>query len=96
MVQSPDFQASLVGRWAELRQEQLTEDAIFARIDAYQAIMGDAIERNWARWDITTVNYGGYFYTVDSYAEEDAWIREWIPQRLAWMDANIDRYAEHN
>ncbi len=92
LLQSQAFQERLVERWAELRQGPLAEDAIMARIDAYQGIMGEAIDRNWERWDITTVNYGSYFYPVDSYETEDAWIRAWIEQRLVWMDANIGSY----
>ncbi len=94
MAASPEFQQRLAERWAELRQDQLATEAILGRIDAYQAIMGAAIDRNWERWDITTVNYGSYFYQVTSYAEEDAWIRNWLALRLAWMDENIGSYVE--
>jgi hypothetical protein len=38
------------------------------------------------------VNYAGYFYEVNSYGEEDAWIHAWLETRLDWMDANLADY----
>jgi hypothetical protein len=89
MAEDPEFSARLVDRWAELRAGPLADEAWPARIDTLQAILGPAIERNDAVWPIETINYGGYFYEVESYADEDAKVRDWITRRLAWMDAQI-------
>lgn len=94
MAASEPFRQQLAERWAELRAGPLETGALLGRIDDYQAIMGDAIQRNWDRWDITTVDYGGYFYDVSSYEEEDAWIRGWLEQRLAWMDEHVAQWPE--
>ena len=79
----------MAARWAELRAGVLAEDAILARIDAMQATMGDAIDRNFERWPIEQIGYGNYFYPVSSYAEEDAHVRAWLGERLRWMDENV-------
>lgn len=89
MAQDPRFGALLAARWAELRMDSLSEEVLFARIDALQAILGDAVDRNFEAWPITSINYGGWFYEVSSYADEDAHVREWLAIRLAWMDANV-------
>ena len=88
----PEFRERLGARWAELRAGSLDEGAIYARMDALQAILGDAIRRNDEVWPIESINYGGWFFEVSSYADEDAYVREWMHQRLAWMDANIAAY----
>lgn len=92
MAADPVFKAKLAARWADLRADAMSEEAIYARMDALQAILGDAIDRNFEVWDISAINYGGYFYPVTSYADEDAYVRDWIAKRLAWMDANIAEY----
>lgn len=94
MTASPEFQARLVTRWEELRAGSMSEEAIFAAIDHLQAIYGEAIDRNFELWPIETINYGGWFYEVSSYADEDAYVRDWIGRRLAWMDENIASYAD--
>lgn len=89
MSDSPAFQARLAARWEELRGGELAEEAIFARIDAQQATMGDAIERNFDVWPIADIDFYGYLDPVSSYAEEDANVRAFLSARLDWMDTSI-------
>jgi hypothetical protein len=92
MGRSADFRTRMQARWAELRDGPMSDDALYAAIDGYQATMGDSIARNFAVWDITSISYGTYFYHVADYAEEDAWIRRWVSERGAWMDENVAAY----
>lgn len=85
----PVFRARLAERWAELRAGLLSEAALFGEIDRLQAILGDAVGRNFAAWPIASIDYGDWFYEVESYEDEDAHVRAWLTRRLAWMDANI-------
>lgn len=89
---SPAFRSALAARWAELRGGVLAAEAIFARLDEQQALLGDSIARNFDRWPIGDINYGTCFYPVNSYAEEDAHVRAWITTRLEFMDENIGGY----
>lgn len=86
---NPAFAARLPARWAELREGALADDAILARIDGYQGILGEAIDRNFAVWPIASIDFDGYLYPVSSYADEDARVRGWIPKRTGWIDENI-------
>jgi spore coat protein H len=89
MADDPVFSARLSERWAELRAGPLSDESWPARIDHLQSILGPAIDRNDAVWPIESINYGTYFYEVDSYADEDAHVRDWIALRLAWMDEHL-------
>lgn len=89
LASNPAFAERLPARWAELRAGVLADDAILARIDGYQGILGGAIDRNFTVWPITSIDFGGYLYPVSSYADEDARVRAWIPKRTAWIDENI-------
>jgi len=90
--QSDEFRARLASRWAELRQGPLRTDRVLGCIDTYQAVMGDAIERNFEVWPIEEVDFGGYLYEVHTYEEEDAYVRAWLEARLTWMDGAVDTW----
>ncbi len=86
------FHARFSSVWAEAREGLLATDAVLARQEAYRAHMGDAINRNWARWDIMDVDFGGYLYVVSSPEEEYARVSAWTEARLEWMDAAVESY----
>ncbi len=86
---SDEFHARMASRWAELREGPMATEAILAHIDAYQSTLGEAIDRNFELWPIEEINYGGYFYEVSSYAEEDARVRDWVETRAAFMDERV-------
>lgn len=89
MMASPEFKARLVARWRDLRAGVLADEALFARLDAAQAVLGEAIDRNFALWDIELINTSVPFYPVTDYAEEDAAVRRWISLRTSFMDAHL-------
>ena len=92
LTEHPEFHDQMAARWAELRAGPLDTDALHARIDALQEILGPAVDRNFERWPIANINYGTLFYPVASYEEEDAHVREWMEIRLAFMDAHVGEW----
>ncbi len=97
MVAVPAFKEALTARWAELRQGQLAEAAILARIEGYDATLQPALERNFERWPIdeitvSTDDLPQWLCPVTSYEDEHARVLAFIAARLAWMDANIASY----
>jgi len=89
MMGSPAFKARVVERWQELRAGELSDAAIFARLDAAQRVLGEAIKRNFVLWDIALITTSVPFHPVTNYAEEDAAVRRWIALRTSFMDAHI-------
>ena len=90
------WDARMEARWAELRAGPFATDAVLARIDLYQATMGDAIAHNFEVWPIETIDFWGYLYPISSYEAEDAYVREWIVKRLDWMDGHVGTWSEGN
>jgi hypothetical protein len=92
----PAFEARLVSRWWELRATVLSEESVLARIDGYRATLGDDVDRNFEVWPIDEIQFcwGGrcWLCPISSYDEEYARFREWVLERLAWMDAHIEEY----
>jgi len=89
---STAFRTALAARWAAARADVLATDAVIARIEAQRAVMGPAIDRNWTRWDITSVDFGGTLYPVTSADQEYDLVEAWVRARLAWMDENVSSF----
>lgn len=94
---SPKFQARLAQRWAELRQDQLSEDHIKALIAGYDETLAPAITRNFETWPIEDIVFktdfvDNWLCPVSSYDEEHARVLQFVHDRLAWMDANISSF----
>ncbi|MGC4064222.1 MAG: CotH kinase family protein [Polyangiaceae bacterium] len=85
-------------RWRVLRGTVFSNAAITQRLDGYASILSnEAIARNFALWPIEDVDFQQIyspfsFYDVSSYAEEMTHLRNWITQRLQWIDSSIDSY----
>ena len=96
MASVPAFQERLVQRWTELRSTTFADEAIMARVHDYQVTIGDVAYENFEVWPMDEINFTwddtNWLCPVASYDEEMANIEDWIHQRLAWMDANIEAY----
>lgn len=86
------FLAALKDRWEAARAGPLGTDAVIGRIEVQRSVMAAAIDRNWERWDITTVDFGGSLYAVSSSEDEFEHVETWVRARLEWMDDNIAIY----
>lgn len=84
------FRNALNCRWNDLKGNVLSEGYLHAYIDEHQALLTEAAGRNYEKWDILDE------YTWDhpieppgSWQGEIEVLKEWISDRLAWMDANM-------
>jgi hypothetical protein len=94
-----DFRNALEARWFELRETVLSDEALHARLDAIEALLGDTIHENFERWPeqemIGADNWVLSFprncptYTWD--ASNDR-VQDWIFDRARWLDRHIDEY----
>lgn len=93
LAETPGFAEQMATTWATWRANELADGAAEARIDGTVADLGDAVDRNFERWPIEDVDFGGYLYAVGSHEEEIARVKGWIGARLAWMDEHVATYA---
>jgi len=83
---NPEFVDLTIARWKQKRPA--IAEFVNAGIDAYAARLdGGAEQRNFARWPIlgTPIPYGGY-YTFATHAGEVAFLKDFLNQRMAWLD----------
>lgn len=89
------FVDAVVEKYKELRQGVLSTEYIMAYLDEQEAYLGDAIERNFARWpQVFNWNYlgndeDGVPRDIKSYAEARRKLRVFITERGEYLDGNI-------
>jgi hypothetical protein len=89
-----EFKSKLYARWTSLRAGVLQTDVLTGYIDALEDTLAEAQARNFAKWPIlgTDVWPNWYWRGVTVHAEQIEWMKTWLIDRLAWMDAAIDEY----
>lgn len=86
MQEDPEFQQLLADRWRSLRQNAFSNDALENTVDSLRNILGDAPERNFARWPVIGEPIWPNFFVGDSYEEEINFLKGWVTDRADWMD----------
>ena len=87
----PDYTSLLRERWAQYRQGNLSDENIMAVVDSLAAELtaGGAEARNsqaWPRWGVWVWNN---YYVATSYDDEIAHLKQWLLERIAWMDKEL-------
>lgn len=78
-------------RWETMRQGAFHRDSIHDWIDNYVALLNEPLNRNFTKWDY----FIGESIWIEpdpipqSYEEEITYMKNWIDNRLNWLDANM-------
>ncbi len=92
LVTDPAFMAAVAARWQSLRQGLLSDAALDQRITALAMPLTAAAARDSERWPVSSVFGGGQSYegpTATTWTGQVQAIRDWLPKRTAWMDAQL-------
>lgn len=94
LMQDTLFTQNLACRWNALRASTLRTDSIFAAVDSMAAVVQEAQGRNFQVWPIL----GTYVWPnpgplPDTYAGEVLKMKNWIGERLDWLDFSFGDYA---
>jgi hypothetical protein len=76
-------------RWLALRQNVLSDSLILQSIDSIAQQLDSASIRHYQRWPILGVYVWPNNYIGQTYSDEVNYLKTWITNRLAWMDANM-------
>lgn len=79
-------------RWAEYRLSNYSDEHVTAVIDSLvnELNVAGACERNYEAWPIWDKEIPLAPTTATNYSEEIAHLREWITERVAWMDNQLE------
>ena len=87
----PAYTAALRQRWAEYRRTNLSDERLMATVDSLATVLTShgAEQRNsqaWPRWGVWVWNN---YYVGNNYADEIAFLKTWLNERIAWMDRQL-------
>lgn len=93
----PDYTSLLKERWELFRRNNLRDDRWMATVDSLANVLTSygAEERN----DAARPRWGKYiwpnYHIPSSYDDEIAFLKQWITDRIAWMDQQLGYEPEH-
>ncbi|WP_412063373.1 CotH kinase family protein [Rubrivirga sp. IMCC45206] len=83
------FRSAAAARWADLRRGPFHADSLDATVDVLVGRLGDAPDRNFARWPVLGRRVWPNPFVGATHAEEVAYLRRWLRERAAWMDGAL-------
>jgi hypothetical protein len=94
LLEDPSFVSALKTRWNTLRQGAFSSSFIDSLMTANRTLLEEAgaLERNFNRWQVLGTYVWPNYYVGQTYDEEYEYLRQWISDRLTWMDAAIDGF----
>lgn len=88
LIADPAFKAAVVARWKELRQAQLSDAQVRARITALTTGLSAGAQRNFQKWNnLTTMRIGMFDTpTAATWDGQVTAMLDWLLARMAWLD----------
>jgi len=80
------FRNKLKCRWNELRNTVLSNNSVVSVIDQAISQIGDAADRNFAKWPIQGMYIWPNQFVGKSLAEDVNYMKNWVVNRMTWID----------
>lgn len=91
-LQDPAYRTQLATRWTELRNGPYQTSAIHSYVDSVAAVLNvEAQQRNFQRWPVLGQYVWPNYYVGNTFQQEIEWLKNWITQRMDWLDAEIPK-----
>jgi hypothetical protein len=88
------FQTKMGQRWRALRKTVLNPDRLDKWIDSTATILQPITARNFSRWQgVLGYKVWPNYYVGSSYTDEVNWMKNWIRQRVSWIDNQLATYG---
>lgn len=87
------FTNQMEDRWFELRETTFSNENWNFTIDSLISHLGNAIDRNFAKWNVTGEHVWPNSFVGQTFDSDLNYLRNWIRDRLIWMDNNISRLS---
>jgi hypothetical protein len=90
LMADPLFQNHLKCRWELHRANHLHKDSIYDWIDVHANLLDTPKDRNFTKWDVLGEAIWSEPEPIPTtYAAEISYLKNWISDRIDWLDANI-------
>jgi len=88
--EDPEYLHLLQSSWNTYRNTILSETRVDQVIDSLTTLLADAQQRNFSAFPILDRHIWPNNYVGGTYANEINYLKNWIFDRMAWMDSNLD------
>lgn len=88
LISDPYFSSQYMCRWEKLRTDLFSNQNVINLIDSIVIPINEAQQRNFDRWPILGQYVWPNQFVGNTYAEEIDFLKNWIIDRLEWMDVN--------
>lgn len=85
LFSNKEFESAVGEYWEILRP---SFEKSFFIIDSLYDVLRKPAEENFKRWDVLQKNEKWLYKSVESYEEAVDYLREWIAERMKWIDEN--------
>jgi spore coat protein CotH len=91
-LEDPEFVILLQTRWTELRNNILATQTILSQVEILQKTLNssNASDKNFSKWLVLGKYIWPNAFVGDSYSSEINYLKDWILNRMDWLDTNID------
>jgi len=92
LLQDPAFVSQLKERWAVLRAGAFSEASILSKIDDYKTTLkkSGSLDQNFKTWNVLGKYIWPNNFVGNTYTEENDYLKNWITDRLIWLDGAIN------
>lgn len=90
LLTDPTFVADLKEKWMKLRNGKFTNANVNAWIDGFESQLQVPQQRNFQRWPTLGEYVWPNNFVGNTYQSEVDYLRQWIMDRMAWMDQEFD------
>ncbi|MFA9389480.1 MAG: CotH kinase family protein [Prolixibacteraceae bacterium] len=87
--QDPYYKNLVFTRWVKLRESDFSDENLIAKIDSMTGYIHEAQMRNFKQWPILDSYVWPNNYIGGTYENEVLFLKNWLLERLQWMDNNI-------
>jgi CotH kinase protein/Secretion system C-terminal sorting domain len=88
------FQTKMGQRWRALRKTVLNPDRLDKWMDSTATILQPITARNFSRWQgVLGYKVWPNYYVGSTYTDEVNWMKNWIRQRVSWIDNQLATYG---
>jgi len=84
------YRTQIKERWFDLRTKVLSNSSILGKVDSLTNLLQESQVRNFEQWPVFGEWIWPNFNVSNTYSQEVLYMRNWILQRLEWMDREIE------
>ena len=89
ILQDKNFMSRVTSRWIALRKDKLSLSRINSIVDSLVVHLSESQQRNFVKWPILNVYVWPNPYIGGTYANEIAYMENWIKERINWIDKEL-------